>query len=294
VGGSGTGGSGGAASLGICRDKRENSTACERDEQCESAECVDFVCCDDSCEGDCQYCKVDGLEGTCTIIGSDTVRAQPVEDGGTVERNACDGDADSGCRGFCDGSSATQCTYPGNEAERGDPSCTCPNADCATGPATETHFVCDGAGAFTEDPRPCAGYRCDDDKVCKTSCASDEDCIRDFICESESCQALTGPTCRGEHIVLVPNSDSIDCTPYDCAGSACLTSCQSVDDCVAPAACNAEGQCVTQVDPVEVTSCSCRLVGAKHSSPGSPWRGRAPWLLAGLALGATALRRRRQ
>jgi hypothetical protein len=73
-----------------------------------------------------------------------------------------------------------------------------------------------------------------------------------------------------------------------------LTACSSVDDCVAPAACNAAGECIAELEPTEVPTCSCRLVGARASrSGGSPLRGQAPWLLAALALAATSLRRRR-
>jgi hypothetical protein len=268
--------------------KRPDSSACSEARQCTSERCVDGVCCNLECQGQCQACDVQGSVGVCTDVGSPESPEAPHPNlDGSFQRPACVGVA-TGCSGYCTGASATECTYPGSDQEQAEPTCACPDPSCEVGPASETHLYCDGQGSAVEKVADCGGYRCADGARCGTGCTSDADCIIDFICEAESCEKLTGPKCDGDHTVRIPAAPDEDCTPYRCADEACLASCKSVGDCVPPAVCNAAGKCVAQLTAPPVESCSCRLPG------GTPTRPRWPSaLLLAAILGATLAGRRR-
>src|SRR5262245_22542787 len=73
---------------------------CRASSDCESNHCVDSVCCNRACEGQCEACNVESNEGTCS-----TISGVP---GGT--RQPCTG-AGTTCGGTCDGIVAGSCTY---------------------------------------------------------------------------------------------------------------------------------------------------------------------------------------
>jgi MYXO-CTERM domain-containing protein len=108
---------------GTCKSK--NGQACTAASGCASGFCVDGVCCDKACTGDCKACNLTGHTGTCTpqMAGSDP-----------------DGECGQGtgvCKSSCDGVGA--CSFP-----LGSPCGTC--------------LVCDGIGACTRtDPDPESG-----------------------------------------------------------------------------------------------------------------------------------------
>jgi len=259
--------------------------------QCLSGHCVDAVCCNVACTGQCQACDTANNPGTCTNVGTPTEPEEVHPNAAGLDTRApCTGTGTE-CGGDCTGSNPNACTYPGDDEELADPICSCPDANCIVGPATENHSRCDGAGSYTDVAEPCGGYRCADANLCKTTCSSDDDCILDFICEEEACVELTGPSCDGEHTVRLPKASDLDCTPFACSGDACLTQCQSVDDCVAPAVCDATGDCVGQLSAPDVPGCSCHLIGVASGSSSHP---RWAWLLATLALTGSLYRRRRR
>jgi hypothetical protein len=133
-------------------------------------QCVDGVCCDSACTGQCQACNLDGKKGTCSNLAS----GQPV--GG---RTACAG-AGTACQGAC--GSGAACTYPGTTVICG--------ASC--------DGLCDGAGACSST----AGGKCPNGFACgstgcKTTCAVPADCQTNFTCNAPNC-------------VRVPESDCLD------------------------------------------------------------------------------------
>lgn len=289
-GGSGgaEGGGGGDMGSGCCADKKGKGAPCADAAECLApAFCVDGVCCENECDGDCESCEA--TSGACLTLGTADGPVPP------NKADVCPGDG--ACTGVCNGSSADMCFFP-NASQLAEPAtCVCDEG------FTDCHLQrreCDGNGAANEAPLDCEGFRCEDDSACKTSCVSDDDCILDFICEEGTCTELTGPSCDGNFTVRVPDADDIDCRPFACRDTACLVACESVDDCVPVCAnpddptdcqeyvCNAAGECVQPIVGPEVADCSCRVVGGSGKEGRSPW-----WLgLAVLALGWRRDRRR--
>jgi hypothetical protein len=298
-GAAGAGGGGGAGDAtgggtpvippdaGQCKAKFTNSANCVEDRQCTSGSCVDGVCCNQPCQGQCQACDTPNNVGFCITVGAAESEAPHPNLGGSFQREPCNGTGD--CSGLCDGTNPSACTYPGGNEEDGLPVCSCPDEGCAVGPAVELHRICDGNGTSNDSPTPCVGFRCADGNTCKSTCVGDTDCILDFICESGSCVALTARSCDGDHTVRVPAADDVDCAPYRCASTDCRTECKSVADCV-DAVCNGAGRCVPQIEAPEVPSCSCRAPGSAVEGDAARW----PLLLCVGALGGAASRRRRR
>src|SRR5205814_1529067 len=50
---------------------------CNQNGDCMSNHCVDGVCCDTACAGECDACNVGGKAGTCTVVVQGTVGAPP-------------------------------------------------------------------------------------------------------------------------------------------------------------------------------------------------------------------------
>jgi alpha-tubulin suppressor-like RCC1 family protein len=109
--------------------KLPNGQPCAAGDECQSDACVDSVCCESACEGQCEACSG---AGACLPVS------------GAAPRTACAGEGD--CKGFCDGAQRDACTFPTTECRAG--SCTdgvtIEAASCALGscPAEQT-TVCD-------------------------------------------------------------------------------------------------------------------------------------------------------
>src|SRR5262249_38437751 len=109
--------------------------------QCVSGFCVDGVCCNSDCSGQCQACDITGGSGvgTCQTVSSGSPH-------GT--RTACTG---SGvCQGSCDGSSATACVYPTGQ---------CSPQSC-TGSTLKLAAFCSGGTCPTPLTQDCAPTTC--------------------------------------------------------------------------------------------------------------------------------------
>ena len=163
---------------GVCGPPLDLGTACASDGDCGSGHCVDQVCCDTACGGQCEACNVQAHAGQCTVVTG----APP------AGRAACAG---SGvCAGQCDGVQGDSCTFPSS-------SVACRAAACAAGTATPA-ASCDGAGGC---PSPaatsCGPFACGA-TACDTQCTSDSECAPDLHCAidggSSACvSTLSGP-----------------------------------------------------------------------------------------------------
>lgn len=216
---------------------RLNGEACVANDGCESGFCADGVCCDRGCTGACEACNLDGaLRGKCSFV---TGSPRP-------PRAACDGAG--ACAGACDGKNAG-CAYPG-------PSSVCGNA-CAANKQTTSR--CNGEGKCIEaNATSCHNLVCADERTCKSTCAGNGDCLDGFVCVNGAC--VVGTTCADDHTAKPVVGALQDCTPYRCAAG-CLTSCKSIDDCAAPNACNAAGECIP---PPPESDGGCAAAGTRR------------------------------
>lgn len=245
--------------------------ACSSAETCGSGFCVDGVCCDSACPGQCETCR-----------GTPRGQCQPVPNGEMRAGQACAGIREY-CQGACDGAKRDACVYPAGPTER------CSGAtSCVKGRATGN--ACQ-LGSCVRATTECGLFLCGNDG-CLTACDSAADCVPGAECASGSCRPASGPKCLDEHTTLAPNGVASRCEPYPCDSDAgaCATSCSVDSDCVGEQARCRSGRCVAAADIRRVglydpEACSCRSVGA-----GAP----RSVALACLLLVGLALARRRQ
>ncbi len=152
---------------GMCTGLRPNGGMCSAGTECQSGHCVDGVCCNTACGGQCEACDVAGSLGTCS----------PVSGAPHGQRTACMGEGT--CAAVCDGTAREACAFPGSTRE-------CRAAACADGVATAP-AACDGMGACpAQVTTPCTPYTCAD-TACRTSCTQDSDCAMGFTCLNGVC-----------------------------------------------------------------------------------------------------------
>ncbi len=217
---------------GTCKGSDPNGSACSADPTCQSQHCVDGVCCDTACEGQCQACDVASSVGSCA----------PVSGAPHGKRSACDAasNGDACSARLCDGAKdVTTCVgYVGTDVG-------CRNASCVDGTETATD-TCDGAGTCgsgTPRSRACAPYACGA-AACLTECAVSADCVSGATCDPSSKRCVNAAECIDDHTLRDPNGAVSDCGAFRCRGGACLTRCNSIVECVSPNACSTSGSCV--------------------------------------------------
>ena len=205
---------------GTCVVQSTNGKACSAANACTSGFCVDAVCCDAPCGGQCQACAEPGSLGTCTTV-SGTPR---------TPRSACDGT--STCHGTCNGDPSA-CTYPGAATACG------PDASC-TGDVSQPKGSCDGSGSCaTPGTKNCPPYACDAATgLCNTSCVSSSECAQGATCDTISGKcAPTTATCADTFTVMTANGELVSCAPYKCLSGQCQQQCVTQSDCAEGYAC---------------------------------------------------------
>jgi hypothetical protein len=158
---------------GTCA-RSANGAACTAGTDCTSVQCVDGVCCDTDCLGQCAACDVAGAEGTCSAV--------PAADAPHGSRSACNGDAP--CAGHCNGLAATGCVYPTSETACGT------TTSCVDG--VETGDRCNSRGDCVSTPTNCTPFACGAD-ACNTECTKGTDCAEGARCSSGVCEAAACP-----------------------------------------------------------------------------------------------------
>jgi hypothetical protein len=206
--------------------KVANGSKCSAGNQCISGNCVDGYCCDVACAGSCQACDLSGSIGKCVPLA-----ANQAPHGG---RMAC---ASGTCGSHCDGKSAS-CVFA--------PSTTlCGSAKCTNGMATAA-VNCDGMGSCPNaSVTSCGGLVCSG-TTCKTSCATDADCLAPTpYCSAGKCQSTKplGRTCGG----------GSECATGNCVNGVCC----SASSCAACQACNlaTPGTCSNKAANAADTAC---------------------------------------
>lgn len=134
-------------SAGVCIARREPGAACGGPNECVSKHCVDGVCCNTACDGQCAACNVAGSVGQCS--------ATPKGEAPRGNRAACAGTGV--CAGLCNGASQNACSYPGTSTRCGEEAC---NDGIVQGAS-----FCDAAGSCVAGenvicPKGCAGRAC--------------------------------------------------------------------------------------------------------------------------------------
>jgi len=208
---------------GSCQLKKANGVACTLGNECQSSNCVDGVCCNNTCTGACQACDRAGSVGTCSYHPSNT---DP------------EGDCNPACR-TCNGSggctNALNNTDPENECVASTPSTCGLDGDCngagACGywPASTScnDQVCVGSTLYYEDfcngggtcvnagTQACANhYACDAVGVdCRTTCTIDAHCAGGYFCTSGNCcpqvSTNSGTACGGGNLFTWSNNNSV-------------------------------------------------------------------------------------
>ena len=183
---------------------RPNGAACMADTECALGHCVDGVCCESVCAGQCLSCgEPDGGAGKCLIV-TGTPRGGRAPCGGTAP-----------CTARCDGTDGTACKYPGSAT-------TCVAGSCQNG-SVKTATTCNGAGACTTaTTSTCSSNQCADGTKCLGSCTAG------------SC--ATGTYCDATGVCLSAKANGTPCQAgTECASGFC------VDGVCCSGACN--GQC---------------------------------------------------
>jgi hypothetical protein len=262
---------------GGCQGTATNGQSCGTNAACVSHFCVDGVCCNSACTGQCEACDVAGSAGTCS----------PVAGSPHGTRAACPtGSTSDPCtEAKCDGNTRTSCTgYVGSSQS-------CRAASCTNGVAT-LPSTCDGMGHCPAPvTKQCSPYTCLGTS-CGDTCTVDSNCAPGERCDTSTGKCVGGVTCDGNHTITGANGQTTDCSPYTCTPAGCQTSCQSVVDCVSPAICNASNQCV---QPAAANGAqSGQSSGCTLSAVGDGGGAGAASIAAGLmALSGWARRRRR-
>jgi hypothetical protein len=226
----------------ICTEMWGDSHICAGSNQCQNGNCVDGVCCNTSCEGQCEACAIAETLGVCSPVTGAPLGSRP----------ACAGDGIP-CAGSCNGVLTTNCVYPDNSVE-------CRPATCGNEVATLA-AVCDGLGACPVLQRQsCRPNRCVE-TACAGNCLDDSDCIETHYCSANVCipKLLQGATCGGSN-----QCRSGHCVDTVCCDQACAGQCQ---------ACNvsgALGACTVVVGTPHTGRPNCAGVGVcKGSCNGS-------------------------
>jgi hypothetical protein len=244
---------------GSCQPNRGLGASCNSAEQCESGFCVDGVCCNAPCEGQCEACAEARAEGSCI----------PVSGAPRGAREACDDGGGEICLGrSCDGSVTDACVaYPDERTVCRDPACQDGQAQ------PESH--CDGQGMCPAlEQAECGNYACGA-KACLTECRSDVDCVGGSYCDGKRC--ISGTRCSADNTKAI-NEVGVarDCYPYKCDSGACRESCTTESHCAkGDLFCNPDtGSCEPQSSSVLASTrpprtSSCSVV--PRPRPGLAW-----------------------
>ena len=219
---------------GACVPKKGDGVACSASNQCGNGSCADGVCCNQACNGQCQACDVPGSVGQCVAVSGAP----------HGPRTACTG-AGSACGGACDGADPSACAYP-------DSTTSCRGATCSAGIATAA-ATCDGAGTCPAAvTTQCDPYVCGAN-ACKTSCASEADCIAGDGCDATGVcvpKTLLGQGCSSSNQCV-----SGFCIDGYCCDQGCSGQCQACD------VAGSEGTCAPVAGDPHGARTACRGSG---------------------------------
>jgi alpha-tubulin suppressor-like RCC1 family protein len=215
-----------------------NGAQCSSSDACASEHCVDGVCCESACTGQCEACAESGQPGKCVAV-TGTPR---------TGRTSCLG-AGGACAGTCNGTNRNTCAYPGTEKE-------CATASCQSG-ISSTRSLCNGQGVCPPSTMvTCAPFMCEG-TICGGGCGPGSPCAADSYCDGGRCYLKKG---SGAICTDTSQCASGSCADGVCCDGACSGACmacntpgnnghcvavKSVDDdhCSGASSCDAAGAC---------------------------------------------------
>ena len=201
---------------GTC-GQRKNGQPCTDASECESAECVDGVCCESACAGACRSCNLAGSPGRCLDAAA----------GALDPRNTCQDKGASACstNGLCDGQGSCQSYSAGT---------LCGSQSCVGG-AYNPPSTCNASSqCVASRSRTCSPYACNGD-TCFASCSSSAECAPSEFCTNGSC----GLKPRGADCAQGKDCASGFCAQGVCCDSACTGACMVCDLAASAGTCTA-------------------------------------------------------
>lgn len=266
-----------------CKLKQDLGKTCDADLQCLSGHCADGVCCNATCDGQCEACDDPGEDGKplgiCQQVIGD-VRTKTLK-GFPTQREDCNGAGQAECAGSCK-SSRTMCDYP----DVGCGTDTCSNEAAVS---TLTVGKCTPDGKCTNGSSSCGDFKCNaDGNDCVDKCLSTADCLIGRICKPDgTCATISEAQCADDHTAVDAAGNPTDCGAYHCRDNACLTRCDNIDDCVSPKVCDESNACIDPpANPAPPDGCS---VG-----PAADTSNGFAAIAGAIALGLAAVRRGRK
>ena len=199
----------------VCRNGtcglRGKGQLCTANAQCGTTFCIDGVCCENACEGQCKFCASSQARGSCVNVAASTPDPRAAA-GITDPTRVCLSQDKTSCgrNGMCSGNGGCQVWDSGTM---------CNAQTCATGTNTYSEAkMCDGFGMCkAQGSRTCAPYKCNG-PACGNACGSDNDCIAPNACVAGKC----GPKPNGG---LCNNNN--ECSSQFCRqGVCCQTDCK--------------------------------------------------------------------
>ncbi len=218
---------------------------CGTSDDCLAGNCVDGVCCESACTGQCESCREPDKRGICVAVTGDP----------RGNRAKCAG-AGTACGGMCDGN-RTACTFP-------DSTVTCGDGACRDGVSTSAPRCDRAGGCHAGSPTPCMSNLCADSTTCSGGCVpvtapcpSGQYCTAQRACKPTS---PNGAMCAA----------NVECQSGKCLDSHC---CGMPDGCGPCEACTgANGTCEKVTGKDDPDSCNtdrtCDASGACKINPG--------------------------
>ncbi|MBL8716355.1 MAG: hypothetical protein JNL79_10190 [Myxococcales bacterium] len=208
-----------------------NGTACATNGDCKSTKCVDGVCCNVACGGQCQACNLPSAVGTCTTVtptnGPVGYPAGQAVTGFGTARTLC-APFGAPCGASCDGTSPTACALPAVPP-------VCIAASCGSGvqtnPATCSGGLCPTPTPATKD---CSPYACGA-TACRTTCSDNSHCASGYKCSGAIC--VSAGTAGAACTVPTDCAGGLSCVDNTCCGTSSCPSGMKCNNPEAPGAC---------------------------------------------------------
>ena len=221
------------SNLPVCSGRtcvgKPNGQSCSSSTECANGNCVDGVCCNTACGGQCEACDVNGSIGTCkAVTGAPHRNARPA-------RAMCGGDP--ACGGTCNVTVTTKCTYPANQ---------CRTASCSAARVQVNAATCDANGACPATSTTNCNFAC---------VASTGMCGGSCIPGAKRCSGNTLQVCNSDGAYVTDTACSGNMPICDAATLTCVkrplgNACSSPNEC-------ASGNCAFGVCCNEPCGTSC-------------------------------------